>query len=218
MFFNISLKHKAKWIVITSIITIIILFISIISMIKLIDKIQNGEIFNKEIDLTFRNYYTKYDMTVISNKNINTYAVKEWHKAEEITKLEYLDYMKNTVTIILENNTCNISNSGNTAKLVINNMIGNKNIASLSTFGYLYNLDCNKCNCNKEKYIKNDEIVVKIEFKEGCDCECNKIIEDIGVHSLELVIKDSIPKNYIIYGKNKKEYISIVYNVFDTNI
>lgn len=218
MFLNISLKSKDKWILIIFIITVVILTLSIFYMLKVINKVQNGEIFTGELDLSFSNYYTVYDMTVISNKNVHTYNVKEWHKEGVITKLEHLDYMKNVVTITLENNTCNISNSGNTAKLVINNMVDNKNIASLSTFGYLYNMDCSSCGCNKTKHVKDNETIVRVNFKEGCSCGCSKIADEIGVSSLELILVNNVPKNYTVYDKNKKEYISIVYNVFEKNI
>lgn len=218
MFFNISLKSNGKWIILVFVITVIILLVSMFFMISLIDKIQNGDVFYGELDLSFKNYYTEYDMTVISNKNVHTYNVKEWYKEGVKTKLEYLDYMKNIVTITLETNTCNISNSGNIAKLVINNMIDNKNISSLSTFGYLYNVDCNNCECNKSKHIKGNETIVTISFKQTCNCGCNKVANEIGVGVLELILVDNLPKNYTVYDKNKKEYISIVYNVFEQNI
>ncbi len=218
MFLNISLKSKGKWIVIVAIILILILIISIFLMLNLIDKTANGEKINDKLDLTFTNYYIQADMTVVSNKNTHTYNVKEWHKEGIITKLEYLDYMKNTVTIILENNACSISNSGNTAKLVINNMYENRNISSLSTFGYLYNLDCKSCICEKTQHIKEEEDIVKINFNEGCSCQCNSISEELKISSLELVLINGIPKNYTVYDKNKKEYICIVYNVYEKNI
>ena len=217
MFLNISLKSKNKWRIFVFIITAIFLGISIFLMLKVINKIKNGEILTKKIDLSFTEYYTQYDMTVISNKNINTYNVKEWHKEEVITKLEYLDYMKNIVTITLQNNECSISNSGNIAKLVINNMAENKNIASLSTFGYLYGLNCNGCKCSKTHHIKDNETIVAISFKEGCICGCCEIVKDIGISKLELILIGGKPKNYTIYDKNKKEYISIVYNTFEKN-
>lgn len=218
MFVNISLKSKRIWCVLVFAITVVILALSIFLMQGAIEKTQNGDAVVQKLDLSFSEYYVQYDMTVISNKNVNTYNVKEWHKTGGITKLEYLDYMKNTVTITLEGNTCNISNSGNTARLVINNMYENKNIASLSTFAYLYNSHNAECCCQKAEYLKDGEIVVSIAFKEGCKCMCSKITEELGLSKLELILKDGIPKNYIIYDKNKKEYISIVYNVYEKNI
>ena len=218
MFFNVSAKYK--WLVLVFVITIIILIFSIFFILNIADKIKNGEVLNGEVDLNFDEYYVEYDMTVISNKNINTYAVKEWHKESVITKLEYLDYMRNTVTITLKDNTCSIINSGNAAKLVINNIIENKNIASLSTFGYLYNSHDKMCKCYKERHIKDNEEIITISLCEGCNCSCNcnKIIEDMGIATLKLILVNGIPKNYIVYYKNKTEYISIVYNVFKNNI
>lgn len=217
MFLNISINTKDKWAVIVFILTTLILITAIFLMIIFINKIKKGDVFNNKLDLSFVNYYTEYDMTVISNKNINTYAVKEWHKEGNATKLEYLDYMKNKVSITLENNVCSIVNSGNTAKLIINNMIDNKNISSLSTFAYLYNMNCEECGCEKNKHIKENEVIVTISFKEDCKCNCGRITSELGVYAIKLILLNNVPQNYIIYNKNKKEYISIVYNVFETN-
>ena len=218
MFLNIFLKCRSKCIVIACVITIVVLILSVLLMITKVNKIQNGTIVKNKEDLSFTNYYVQYDMTVISNKNINTYSIKEWHKEGVITKLEYLDYMKNIVTVTLENNTCNISNSGNTAKLVINNMYENRNIASLSTFAYLYNNSCGSCECDIKQHVKDDETILTITFKANCACDCSKIANELGISELKLILVDGIPKNYTILDKNKKEYISIVYNIFEKNI
>jgi len=218
MFLNISMKSNGRWITIAFLITLFILVASIILMIGMLDRIKNGEKIQDRLDLSFKNYYVQYDMTVISNKNINTYNVKEWHKEDDTTKLEYLDYMKNTVTITVKDSTCTISNNGNVAKLVINNMHENRNIASLSTFGHLYNISCQNCGCEKTQHIKENELVIRISLKAGCSCDCNNIAEELGVSELELILVDNKPKNYTVLDKNKKEYISIVYNVYEKNI
>ncbi len=219
MFLNISLKSKGKWALLVFGLAVIIFIISIFAMLNIIDKIKNGEIFKGELDLSFSEYYVQADMTVISNKNINTYAVKEWHK-EDYTKLEYLDYVKNKVIITLKGNNCTIQNSGNTAKLAINNMIGNKNIASLSTFGKMYNNHSDSCKCERQKYIKDNEMIITIILNENCNCSCNcnKIVQEMGIKTLKLILVDGIPKNYIILDINQKEYISIVYNVFEDKV
>ena len=218
MFLNISLQSKSKWIMFVISTIVIILVIGIIVMIDNIDRIKNGKLFKGKLDLNFQEYYIQADMTVISNKNINTYAVQEWHKEGEYTKLEYLDYMKNKVLIIVEGDKCSILNSGNAAKLVINNMVENKNIASLSTFSELYNNHTEKCKCSKEKRVKDNETIVTITFMDGCQCACNEIVKEIKISALKLILVNNIPKNYIILDKNKKEYISIVYNMFKNNI
>ena len=218
MFLNISLQSKDKWLVFVITVVSAILVIAIVIMIDNIDRIKNGDLFKGELDLSFKQYYLQADMTVISNKNINTYAVKEWHKEGEYTKLEYLDYMKNKVVITLEKNKCSISNSGNTAKFVMNNMLDNKNIASLSTFAELYNNHTEQCKCSKEKRIKDNETIIIISFIEGCQCDCQKITQELKITTLKLILVNNVPKNYIILDENKKEYISIVYNVFENNI
>jgi len=219
MFLNVSLKSKGRWIILVLLVATIIFIVSILLMLNFIDKIKNGEVFKGTLDLSFNEYYVQADMTIVSNKNTNTYAVKEWHK-ESYTKLEYLDYMKNKVSISLKDNICTIQNSGNIAKLVINNMINNKNIASLSTFGDMYNSNSNSCKCDKQKHIKDSETIVTIVLNENCtcSCNCNRIVQDLGISTLKLILLDGIPKNYIILAQNKKEYISIVYNVFEDRI
>lgn len=222
MFLNIFLKSKRKWLTFVVIFVVIIFTASIFMMFINIDKIQNGKFFNSNLDLSFSNYYVQYDMTVISNKNINTYSVKEWHKQDAITRMEYLDYMKNTVTITLQGDTCSIVNSGNTAKLVINNMIDNKNIASLSTFAYLYEMveSCTEssCNCSTTQRIKDNDVVVNINLHQNCTCRCNEFTKQLKISKLELIFQNGIPKNYIVYDKNKNEYISIIYNVYEKDI
>ena len=219
MFLNISLKSKWKWILVVFLVSVIIFIVSIFAMLDIIDQIKNGEVFKGQIDLSFNEYYVQADMTVISNKNINTYAVSEWHK-EGYTKLEYLDYMKNKVLITLNDSNCTIENTGNTAKLVINNMVDNKNVTSLSTFGYMYNNHSDTCKCERQKHIKDKETIITIVINENCkcSCNCNKIIQDIGVNTFKLILVGGVPKNYIILDKNKKEYISIVYNVFEDKV
>lgn len=209
MFVNIKLNKKIKSLIVVLIITIALTGIYFTYM------LTSKNSFKSDLDLSFTNYYAEYDMTVISNKNINTYSIKEWHKEGKFSKLEYLDYMKNKVTILLENETCNISNMGNISKLVINNMYENQNITSLSTFGYLYNKMEQNCSCVRVKEDEDSEIVVTINLKDTCTCGCNKIANELGISSLELVLVNKLPKNYTVLDKNKNEYISIVYNVFN---
>jgi len=209
MFVNIKLNKKIKSLIVVLIITIALTGIYFTYM------LTSKNSFKSDLDLSFTNYYAEYDMTVISNKNINTYSIKEWHKEGKFSKLEYLDYMKNKVTILLENETCNISNMGNISKLVINNMYENQNITSLSTFGYLYNKMEQNCSCVRVKEDEDGEIVVTINLKDTCTCGCNKIANELGISSLELVLVNKLPKNYTVLDKNKNEYISIVYNVYN---
>ena len=218
MFLNISLKSMSKIKIAMCMSIIILIWLTTLLVLKLSYKENYFHINRPKTIANYKKYYTEYDMTVISNKNINTYAVKESHIEGKYTKLEYLDYMKNIVNITLEKGTCTISNSGNIAKLTINNMLDNKNISSLSTFGYIYNLKLDNCMCVKEEMVKEDEINLKIKFAKSGECICSKYAQDIGISSLELILIDGFPKNYIILDKNKKEYISIVYNVFKENI
>ena len=214
MNFCVLVKLKRKIILLAS---VILVTLAITVMIIFTKDINKGNIEFK-IDELLDNYYTSYDMTIISNKNINTYNVQEWHEEGIRTKFEYLDYMKNVITIETDNKNCYITNNGNNAKLIIQNLYNNKNIMSLSTFNYIYALVDGNCYCKKNIYSKDKEIIIEILLEMKCNCEASKLANELKISKLELIIVESKPKNYIVYDKNKKEYISIVYNMFENNL
>lgn len=157
-------------------------------------------------------YYAEYDMTVISNKNINTYFVKEWYVKNIGSKFEYLDYMKNRITIIVKQNKCYIKNSGNKAYLITKNLYNNKNVASLSFFIDMYNT---KCECKKNSVIRKDKKIYTIKPYSNCNCYINSLSQDLNINMFELITKSS-PITYIIYSK-EKEYMSILYRNVEIN-
>ena len=217
MFFNLVFKPKIK---ILLIVFLIILFIiNIISFVYL--KKLESKVDGKTIKLNLndiKSYIASYDMTVISNKNIHTYRVSEKCNIKtNHTILEYLDYMKNCVIIELKNNSCIITNSGN--MLGLNSQItnNNKNISSISTFIYIYNKINGKCACKKEAYLNNNEIKITLNICNNNNCVIKNIVDIKEISKLDLNLKDNVPLTYIIYDKNKKEYISILYNIFKIN-
>lgn len=217
MFINFCIR--SKWKIIVIVLITIIIFAGIITTILLkTDKVINGTKIKFDVtNLDIPRYYAKYDMTIISNKNINTYSVSEWYEKGVQTKLEYYDYMKNTVTILLKDNTCYITNSGNAANLTVNNIANNKNVSSFSTFMYVFNLIDSSCNCKKSSYEKEDKISLMVDVCTLENCKIKEVFKEQKMSKLELVIKDNIPLNYIVYDENKNEYISIVYNIFEIN-
>ena len=209
----INVKFNKKYIVIV-VITIVVFCSVIALMIGKVNKTIGQRIDFNENEINIENYYASYDMTVVSNKNINTYKVDEWYKEGQESKLEYMDSVGNIVTISLKDNLCSITNSGNIAKFSLENMYENKNIASLSTFMHIYNLIDGNCMCKKTSYKKDNKTCVVVELEEKGICSNSKRVKKLGISKLELIIENKKPLNYIIYDENKKEYISIVYNKF----
>ena len=214
MFVNIILKSKIKLFLVLLFFILLISTITSYIYLRKTDVKLNG----KKIDFNMGNisgYNTNYDMTVISNKNIHTYRVEEEYDIKNnYSKLKYLDYMKNTVTIELKENSCSITNSGNMLGLNTQITNNNKNISSFATFIYMYNLINGKCECKKEEYLKEDEIKIVLSICNQDKCIFKGLVCAQDLSKLEVCIKNNTPLTYVIYDKNKKEYISILYNEF----
>lgn len=208
MVLNVGKKGLIIWTIL-----IVIAVVCIIALICYLNFSINGKKLTKKNIHEINFYQTIYDMTVVSNKNINTYFVKEWYKENVGNKFEYLDYMKNTFTVILNKDSCYIKNSGNKAYLVTQNIYGNKNISSMSFFLRMYNT---KCNCKKEAYSKNNEDRYIIQVSKEDSCVLKDVLDKLKVDKLELVVKDGLPLTYTIYSGGI-EYISIVYRSVDVN-
>lgn len=179
------------------------------------EKLYGKEIEIKDEQINLSKYYASFDMTVISNKNINTYVVKEWYEKDGKCTLEFLDSMKNNVVIINENGVCTITNMDNAANILASNVGLVDNISSFSTFIKLYNNINGKCDCTKTAHSKNGETKITINIDGLCKCTCCNSINSKDISKLEVVIKENIPVTYIVYDKNKNEHISIVYNTFE---
>lgn len=208
MVLNVGKKGLIIWTIL-----IVIAVVCIVTLTCYLNFSINGKKITKENIHEIKFYQTIYDMTVVSNKNINTYFVKEWYKENVGNKFEYLDYMKNTFAVILNKDSCYIKNSGNKAYFVTQNIYGNKNISSMSFFLRMYNT---KCNCKKEAYSKNNEDRYIIQVSKEDSCILKDILDKLKVDKLELVVKDGLPLTYTIYSSGI-EYISIVYRSVDVN-
>lgn len=220
MFLNLLFSKKRKIILSIIILVLIILIILLLTLYHKLDIKINGNKSEFDINsLNLEKYTTNYDMTVISNKNIHTYNVSEsYNRNENISILKFLDYTKNEVQIKLNNNTCTISNSGNMLGLTTQITNNNKNISSFSTFIYLYNLIDGSCLCKKKVYSKDNNIILCINICNEDNCKLKKNLGHLDISKLELTLKSEIPKTYIIYDKNGKENISILYNTFKFNV
>ena len=217
MVINVVLKSKLKIFLVLLMLVILIATLVSYVYLKNIKQELNGEKIEYNLN-DIKSYSTTFDMTVISNKNINTYGVEEKCNIQNNhTILKFLDYMKNTVTIEFKDSTCTIKNSGNMLGLNTQITNNNKNISSISTFLYIYNNINGSCGCIKEEYKKDDEIKITLNICNKDNCILKDLICIKDLSKLELTLKKGKPLTYVIYDKNKKEYISILYNEFNIN-
>jgi len=212
MYVNIKKKSIIIWSFCLLILVIIIAFLYI-----KIDNVKFGKkiILDSNV-LNISSFYAEYDATVISNKNINTYFVKEWYKEGVGGKIEYLDYMGNIVSIISTPSYIYINNSNNKANISTNNIYIEDNVLSLSTYINVFNKNIT-CACSKNIYEKDGEINIIYDVCNKEDCMQSSSIKHMDVDLFELNIKANIPITYTVYTGNKKEYACIVYNKFEVN-
>lgn len=233
---NISIKRVIRSkIFYLSLIGIIIIVIILAVISSKLEKKMFGEKIDNIIEYFYdgkvnifdlTSYYIEYDATVVSNKNVNTYSFKEWYKDEDKYRFEFLDYEKNIVTIISNNNDIYIKNSNQKNYMVIKEYINDThNLMSLKTFINIYNkvnTQKHSCDCNVKSYEKKGEVIITISG--SCNyssCEICNITNSLGKNiELQLVIdkRTGVPKTYTVYDVNKKEKICIVYNRVEINI
>lgn len=215
MFVNIKLKSKLVVIWTTILIILIGVIITLITTVK--KKVYGEKIVLKDNKLNITSYYLEADVTVISNKNINTYNLKEWYKEGVGNKFVFLDSKKNETQIITNQNECYIKNNANKAEIKTENLYEKSNILSLSTFIHMYNTK-NSCSCKKEMYSKEESINITINICGAPYCENLHLFNQMKIKKMELTIKNNLPNIYVAYDINNKEYIYIVYNNVETNI
>lgn len=174
--------------------------------------------------LDMDSYYAEFEMTVVSNKNTNTYNMKEWHKKGTGNKVEYVDSNGSKVSIITLNDKAIIQNENQKSSLSITPYIVKyTNLLSISTFVEIYDKSSEKgCCFSANSYEKLDNINMILDnvckMGEECNCEVHEIVKNVSKIELKLDKKTGTPLTYIVYDNDQKEYISIVYNKFDINV
>lgn len=178
---------------------------------------QESSIFNMD------SYYAEFEITIISNKNVNTYKMEEWYKKDVGTKQEYLDSEGAKVHIITLKDKTVIKNENQKNVLKIDPYISSyTNLISINTFLEIYNKSKdNPCCFTAESYEKVNDINMIIDNTckniDECKCEYSDIVKSVSKIELKLDINTGLPVTYVIYDHNKKESISIVYNKFEIN-
>lgn len=166
-------------------------------------------------------YFAEFEITVISNKNTNTYKMKEWYKKEVGTKQEYLDSEGSKVNIITMKNKTVIKNETQKNILKMDPYITSyTNLLSINTFLDIYNKSIEKeCCFTAASYEKVNNINMIIDNTckniNECKCEYMNIVKNVSKIELKLDKNTGLPLTYIVYDNDKNECISIVYNKFD---
>lgn len=178
--------------------------------------VKNNNIFN------MTSYEAEYTMVVVSNKNVNSYNIKEIYDSGK-TKYEYLDSSGSKVFLIINKDKIKIQNE-NQKNILIQDFKNTylTNTISISTFLEIYNKKkasnveenaiINMENIEIKEYLKNGYISLTIMFNSD-----ENIFKDISRITLEIDDKTKLPVTYVIYNKNKKEIVSILYNKFNIN-
>lgn len=173
--------------------------------------------------LDMESYYAQLEITVISNKNTNTYSMEEWYKKDVGNKVEYFDSSNFKVSILTLKDKAIIRNENQKNSLMITPYIVKyTNLLSISTFVKIYNESLKEMCCfSANSYEKLDNINMILDnvckMGEGCNCEVYEIVKNVSKIELKLDKKTGQPLTYIVYDNDKKEQISIVYNKFDIN-
>ncbi len=176
---------------------------------------------NNIINMT--SYSAEFEITVKSNKNTNTYTMKEWYKKGIGTKQEYLDSSNNKVTILTLNNKTIIQNENQKNVMVLNEYITKyTNLLSINTFIDIYQKYKEKDCCfdaNSYEKVNNIYMILDNSCKmgENCNCDVSEIVKNVSKIELKVDKNTGKPITYIVYDNDKKECISIVYNKFDIN-
>lgn len=182
-----------------------------------------GKIGEKDSVFNMQSYIADFEITVISNKNTNTYKMNEWYKKDIGTKQEYLDSEGSKVNIVTKDNKTIIKNENQKNILSLNPYLTTyTNLISPKTFLDIYNKSKEKkCCFSAASYEKGnnmnmiiDNICVNVD---KCKCEYMNIVKNISKMELKLDKSSGIPLTYIVYDNDKNECISIVYNKFDIN-
>lgn len=224
-------KSKRLWIVIT---LAVVIAISLIITSFICVYFKTDEKLNNDNDLfDLKGYYTEYELLTFSNKNQNSYYIKEWYlndNGSESFKTEFESASKDKVTYILTENTLKISSDKQLSSFNIDSFnISKKNLLSLSTFFEIYNKILNN-NDNKTMKIENKNIdntkhyIIYIDKSENENDNDNAVFEEyneilndgLNISKIELVVNDkNIPIEYYILDDKENVITGIKYTNFD---
>ena len=205
--FAFNFDTKVKIIMMCSIMISVVIIMYSFYNICIENGIKSESIPNKENLFNVEEYEAQYTITINSNKNTNTYKVKE---ITNILQNEYTYIIDDILNINITNNQINISKENIDYKYAIEKMsdYGNSNFMSFSTVINIINNIKNNSISGNIKKIENDGNVV---YKIHTDNEVVSNIKDIDVE----MSKNEDKINQIkIYNLDGKEQYLIVFESF----
>ncbi|MBR5227344.1 MAG: hypothetical protein IKV94_01735 [Clostridia bacterium] len=222
--FNVSKKDlRSKKVSIFFLLVLFVLGIFTYGTFFVFNKLNLSLTKDESYSLEASTYYAEYDETVISNKTINTYSVKEWYDTDKY-KFEYLDRVGNKFYTIKKGNKLVVYNDNEKNKLTLDTPIKENNIASFSSIANLYKQISkgeNKCECKYEinKTEKNIFVIFNKCKNDNINCVLNNFLNknNLSKIKVEISVKTGLPEIYTAFDENKKERICIVYNKFEVN-
>lgn len=205
--FAFNFDTKVKIIMMCSILISVVIIIYSFYNICIENGIKSESISKKEDFFNIKEYEAQYTVTVNSNKNTNTYKVKE---ITNILQNEYTYIIDDILNINITNNQINISKENIDYKYVIEKMsdYGNSNFMSFSSIINIVNGIKDNTLSGNIKKIENDGNVV---YKIHTDDEIVQNIKDIDIE----MSKNEDKINQIkIYNLDGKEQYFIVFESF----
>lgn len=220
MFVGISVKNifKSKW---TYVCVGVLALVGIFSLNSKIQHISLGKRITAGDVLSMTPYYAEYDLTVVSNKNVNTYFVKE-EIFPEVHTFKYLDSLGHTTEVSINENTVTIKNDGQKNTLAFDTTSVSESKLSYSSIAKVYasvKEHKNTCDCSFEMYEKEDKFnVYLLACGKAEDENCiNTLLGDSHFYEIQLELdkKTGIPCTMYVLGKDKSVINCIVYTKFE---
>ena len=205
--FAFNFDTKVKIIMVCSIIISVVIIMYSFYNICIENGIKSESISNKENLFNVEEYEAQYTITINSNKNTNTYKVKE---ITNLLQNEYTYIIDDMLNINVTNNQINISKYNIDYKYAIEKMsdYGNSNLMSFSSIINIVNGIKNNTILGNIKKIENDGNIV---YKINTNDEIASNIKDIDIE----MSKNEDKINQIkIYNLDGKEQYLIVFESF----
>lgn len=205
--FAFNFDTKVKIIMVCSIMISVVIIMYSFYNICIENGIKSESISNKENLFNVEEYEAQYTITINSNKNTNTYKVKE---ITNILQNEYTYIIDDMLNINITNNQINISKYNIDYKYAIEKMsdYGNSNLMSFSSIINIVNGIKNNTILGNIKKIENDgNIVYKIHTND-------EIVQNIKDIDIEMSKNEDKINQIKIYNLDGKEQYLIVFESF----
>ena len=205
--FAFNFDTKVKIIMMCSIIISVVIIIYSFYNICIENGIKSESISKKEDFFNIKEYEAQYTVTVNSNKNTNTYKVKE---ITNLLQNQYTYIIDDILNINITNNQINISKYNIDYKYAIEKMsdYGNSNLMSFSSIINIVNGIKDNTILGNIKKIENDgNVVYKIHTND-------EIASNIKYIDIEMSKNEDKINQIKIYNLDGKEQYLIVFESF----